>query len=92
MSLRLPFLTLPPKYTLLLKSVLFSLALLPVCLGVGVLLGLWIYFGHGGDFGGFGAAPSDAASWVRPAQTLLLVGAIAIDIMLGIWFYRRQCR
>lgn len=74
----------------LVSAILLSVGLLPVLGGVWFISALWLYFGSGGDFGGYGAAPSDPEPWVKPAQWALLIMALAIDAGAGIRRYKRQ--
>lgn len=51
--------------------------------------GTILYLIGGGNFGGFGGAPPDAAPWVIIAVYGLLIVGILIDIAIGVHFYRR---
>jgi len=59
---------------------------------VWVVISLWLYFGNGGDFGGYGAGPADTATWVGGAQVALLIAAAAADISIGIATFRGRLR
>ena len=72
------------------RAVLLSIALLPICIGAWLIASLWLAFGHGADFGGYGAGASDPEPWVRPLTGALLVCAVGIDVLAGFVVYRRK--
>lgn len=86
----IPEMTKHTKNYAILKAIGIGVLLAPVLGVVWVLLWGWMYFGNGGDFGGFGAAPSDPAWWVDPATFLLLVCALLLEYAAMAHTYRKE--
>lgn len=77
-----------PKAKAAIWGVCAAVLTFPLTALIYIIIAFNLYFSFGGDFGGYGAAPSDPDPAVKEMQLTFLVTAILVNVLIGLLTYR----